>query len=198
MFGKNTGAFEFENMCHRYGMTERPKFIYDKFAFPCLCTDLADENLHNDYRDFLDTFAPYIVAQWDDFEAEFSDRSIEVPVVLYHILKTARESGLPLKSVSEEQLCELYSSNRQLRHHLSMDAFIRCWKAIYCFSMPKLNVSTSKHLVDVVRLYRKHKSSRMDSASPKLGGFLHRSLRSVSTYRFISHPHVKTRKTAHC
>lgn len=157
MFGKNTGAFEFENMCHRYGMTERPKFIYDKFAFPCLCTDLADENLHNDYRDFLDTFAPYIVAQWDDFEAEFSDRSIEVPIVLYHILKITRESGLPLKSVSEEQLCELYSSNRQLQSHLSMDAFIRCWKAIYCFPMPKLNVPTSKNLVEIARLYRKHK-----------------------------------------
>lgn len=53
IFSKNTGAFEFENMCHRYGMTERPQFIYDKFAFPCLCTDLADEDLHNDYRDLI-------------------------------------------------------------------------------------------------------------------------------------------------
>ena len=157
IFSKNTGAYNFENMCHRYGLTERPKFIYDKFAFPCLCTDLADENLHNDYRDFFDTFAPYIVAKWDDFEAEFSDRSMEVPIVLYHILKTTRESGLPLKSVSEEQLCELYSSSRRLQGHLSMDAFIRCWKAIYCFPIPKLNVPTSKNLVEIARLYRKHK-----------------------------------------
>ena len=38
-----------------------------------------------------------------------------------------------------------------------MEAFVRCWKAVYCFPMPKLNVPTSKKLVEVARLYRKHK-----------------------------------------
>ena len=157
LFSKHVCDAKFESMCYRYGMVERPKFIDDAFAFPCLCTDLEYANLHNDYREFLDTFAPYIVAKWDAFEAEFSDRSIEVPVALYHILKVTRESGLPLKNISEEQICELYSRNRQLRSHLSMEAFVRCWKAVYCFPMPKLNVPTSKKLVEVARLYRKHK-----------------------------------------
>lgn len=153
----DANSIEFEQMCQRYGMTERPKYIYDAFCFSGLCTELADHGLHSNYRDFLDTFAPYIVAQWDDYEAEFTDRIFEAPIMLYHILKTTRKAGLPLKSISEDQICDLRGRNWHIEHRLSADAFVRCWKAVFCVPMPKLNVPISRKLVEVTRLYRKHK-----------------------------------------
>lgn len=45
----DVNSFEFEQMCQRYGMTERPKYIYDIVWFSDFCTELVDHDLQNNY-----------------------------------------------------------------------------------------------------------------------------------------------------
>ena len=135
---------------------------YDSPAFFSLCSELVSAGMDTDCRLFFETFAPFLVADWDTFVSKFPKEHHEKLVyVLYLILKSAKESELPIAEIADATIESFYEENKELYHSfgLTKDNFIPCWKAVYHISMPALKGTASPKLVDTIRFYRQHKVS---------------------------------------
>ena len=68
---------------------------YDSPAFFSLCGALVSADMDKDCRLFFETFAPFLVADWNKLLSEFPKEHREKLVyVLYLILKSTKESQL--------------------------------------------------------------------------------------------------------
>ena len=135
---------------------------YDSPAFFSLCSELVSAGMDTDCRLFFETFAPFLVTDWDTFVSKFPKEHHEKLVyVLYLILKSTKESELPIAEIEDATIESFYEENKELYHSfgLTKDNFIPCWKAVYHISMPALKGTASPKLVDTIRFYRQHKVS---------------------------------------
>jgi len=135
---------------------------YDSPAFFSLCSELVSTGMDKDCRLFFETFAPFLVADWDKLVTEFPKGNYgKLTYVLPLILRTAKESQLPITEIEDATIESFYEKNKELYHSfgLTKDNFIPCWKAVYHISMPALQGTVSSNLVDTIRFYRQHKVS---------------------------------------
>ena len=135
---------------------------YDSPAFFSLCSELVSAGMGKDCRLFFEAFAPFLVADWNTFVSKFPKEHHEKLVyVLYLILKSAKESELPIAEIEDATIESFYEENKELYHSFGLikDNFIPCWKAVYHISMPALKGTASPKLVDTIRFYRQHKVS---------------------------------------
>ena len=138
------------------------KPYYDSAAFFALCSALVSAGMDKDCRLFFEAYAPFLVADWNTFVSKFPKEHHEKLVyVLYLILKSAKESELPIAEIEDATIESFYEENKELYHSFGLikDNFIPCWKAVYHISMPALKGTASPKLVDTIRFYRQHKVS---------------------------------------
>ena len=81
--------------------------------------------------------------------------------MLHLILKSAKESELPIAEIEDTTIEILYEENKELytSFEIPKETFTECWKAVYHISMPELKGTVSAKLVDTIRFYRQHKVS---------------------------------------
>ena len=138
------------------------KPYYDSAAFFSLCSVLVSAGMDKDCRLFFEAFAPLLVADWDRLVSEFPKGHHEkLAYVLYLILRSAKESQLPIAEIDKPTIESFYEENKELYHSfgISKETFTECWKAVYHISMPALQRTVSSNLVDTIRFYRQHKVS---------------------------------------
>ena len=135
---------------------------YERSAFFTLCSELVSAGMDKDCRLFFKAFAPFLVADWDTLVSKFPKGHYEkLAYVLHLILKSAKESELPIAEIGDATIESFYEENRDLytSFEISKETFTKCWKAVYHISMPELKGTVSPKLVDTIRFYRQHKVS---------------------------------------
>ena len=135
---------------------------YDSAAFLALCSELVSADMDKDCRLYFEAFAPFLVVDWDTLVSKFpKEHRGKLAYVLHLILRTAKESQLPITEIEDATIESFYEKNKELYHSfgLTKDNFIPCWKAVYHISMPALQGTVSSNLVDTIRFYRQHKVS---------------------------------------
>ena len=135
---------------------------YDSHAFFSLCSELVSAGMDKDCRLFFEFFAPFLVADWDWLITEFPKGHREkLAYVLYLILKSTKESQLPIAEIDKSKIESFYEENKELytSFELAKDNFTHCWQAVYHIPMPELKGTVSPKLVDTIRFYRQHKVS---------------------------------------
>ena len=135
---------------------------YDSPAFFSLCSELASTGLDKDCRLFFESFAPFLVADWDRLMSIFPKGHHErLAYVLYLILKSTNESQLSFAEIDASTIESFYEGNKELYNSLEItkDTFTHCWQAVYYNHMPELKGTVSPKLVDTIRFYRQHKVS---------------------------------------
>ena len=135
---------------------------YDSAAFFALCSELVSADMDKDCRLYFEAFAPFLVVDWDTLVSKFpKEHRGKLAYVLHLILRTAKESQLPITEIEDATIESFYEKNKELYHSfgLTKDNFIPCWKAVYHISMPALQGTVSSNLVDTIRFYRQHKVS---------------------------------------
>ena len=154
---------EFDTEVSRYQLLppdEKP--YYDNTAFFALCSELVSAGTDKNCRLFFETFAPFLVADWDQLVSKFpKGQCKKLAYVLYLILKSAKESELPITEIEDAAIESFYEESNELYHSfgLTKETFTKCWKAVYHISMPALKGTVSPKLVDTIRFYRQHKVS---------------------------------------
>jgi hypothetical protein len=135
---------------------------YDSPAFFSLCSELASTGLDKDCRLFFESFAPFLVADWDRLVSIFPKGHHErLAYVLYLILKSTNESQLSFAEIDKSSIESFCEENKEIYHSLELtkDPFIDCWQAVYYSHMPELKGTVSPKLVDTIRFFRQHKVS---------------------------------------
>ena len=141
---------------------------YDSPAFFSLCSALVSAGMDKDCRLFFETFAPFLVADWDTLVSKFPKEHREKSAyVLYLILKFTKESRLSFSEIDAATIESFYDANSELYESLEItrDIFASCWQAVYCNHMPELKGTVSPKLVDTIRFYRQHKVSGLQLVS---------------------------------
>ena len=131
---------------------EKP--YYDNAAFFALCSELVSAGTDKDCRLFFEAFAPFLVSDWDTLVSKFPKGHYEkLAYVLYLILKSARESELPIAEIEDATIESFYEESKELytSFEISKETFTKCWKAVYHISMPALKGTVSQGLVDTIR-----------------------------------------------
>lgn len=154
---------EFDTEVSRYQLLHPDvQPYYDSTAFFSLCSELVSAGMDKDCRLFFEACAPFLVADWDTFVSKFPKGHYEkLAYVLYLILKSAKESELPIAEIEDATIESFYEENRDLytSFEISKETFTKCWKAVYHISMPALKGTISSRLVKTIRFYRQHKVS---------------------------------------
>ncbi len=135
---------------------------YDSPVFFSLCSDLASTGLDKDCRLFFESFAPFLVADWNQLVSKFPKGHHEkLAYVLHLILRTTKASQLPIAEIEKATIERFYEKNKELYHSLEItkDTFVHCWQAVYHAPMPALKGTVSPKLVNTIRFYRQHKVS---------------------------------------
>ena len=138
------------------------KPYYDSAAFFALCSELVSAGMDKDCRLFFEACAPFLVVDWDTLVSKFPKGHYEkLAYVLHLILKSAKESELPIAEIEDATIESLYEENKELytSFEIPKETFTECWKAVYHISMPALQGTVSSNLVDTIRFYRHHKVS---------------------------------------
>lgn len=159
--GIHTADFAAEVTRHQL-LAADGKQYYDSPAFFSLCSELVSAGMDKDCRLFFEVFAPFLVVNWDTLVSKFpKGQCEELAYVLYLILKSAKESELPIAEIEDATIESFYEDNKELytSFELSKETFTECWKAVYHISMPALQGTVSSNLVDTIRFYRHHKVS---------------------------------------
>lgn len=134
---------------------------YDSAAFFSLCSELVSAGMDKDCRLFFEACAPFLVVDWDTLVSKFPKGHEKLAYVLHLILKSARESELPIAEIEDATIESLYEENKELytSFEIPKETFTECWKAVYYIRMPELKGTVSSKLVDTIRFYRQHKVS---------------------------------------
>ena len=159
--GIHSAAFDAEVSRHQL-LPSDGKPYYDSAAFFALCRELVSAGMDKNCRLFFEAFAPYLVVNWNTLVSKFPKEHREkLAYVLYLILKSAKESQLPIAEIEDATVESFYEENKELYHSfgLTKDNFIPCWQAVYHIPMPALQGTVSSNLVDTIRFYRHHKVS---------------------------------------
>ncbi len=154
---------EFDTEVARYQLLPpNGKPYNDSAAFFALCSELVSAGMDKDCRLFFEAFAPFLVADWDRLVSIFPKGHLEkLAYVLYLILRSAKESQLPIAEIDKSKIESFYEENKELytSFELAKDNFTHCWQAVYYNHMPELKGMVSSKLVDTIRFYRQHKVS---------------------------------------
>lgn len=157
-----TNSADFSNAVAKYGLAlPLPKYIHD-VRFSSFTHILVQNNLHSDYRSFLEYLTPRLVSQWNIFRAATSNMSpIDILVILYLTLTETSAFQLRFDEINQEIIDEIYRKQAFVFQHLNLtaDNFAKIWEAVFYIPMPKLKVAFSKKLIDTVKFYRKYKVS---------------------------------------
>ena len=135
---------------------------YDSHAFFSLCSELVSAGMDKDCRLLFEAFTPFLVADWDTLVSKFPKEHREkLAYVLHLILKSTKESELPIAEIEDATIESFYEESKELytSFEISKETFTKCWKAVYHISMPALKGTVSQGLVDTIRFYRQHKVS---------------------------------------
>ena len=133
------------------------KPYYDSAAFFALCSELVSAGMDKDCRLFFEACAPFLVVDWDTLVSKFPKGHYEkLAYVLHLILKSAKESELPIAEIEDATIEILYEENKELytSFEIPKETFTECWKAVYHISMPELKGTVSAKLVDTIRFYQ--------------------------------------------
>ena len=154
---------EFDTEVARYQLQPSDgKPCCDSAAFFALCSELVSAGMDKDCWLFFEACAPFLVADWDTLVSKFpKGHHEELAYVLYLILKSAKESELPIAEIEDATIEGFYEHNKELytSFEISKETFTKCWKSVYHISMPALKGTVSPKLVDTIRFYRQHKVS---------------------------------------
>ncbi len=154
---------EFDTEVSRYQLLHPDvQPYYDSTVFFELCSELVSAGMDKDCRLFFEAFAPFLVADWDWLITEFPKGHREkLAYVLYLILRSAKESQLPIAKIDKSRIESFYVENKELYTsvELAKDNFTHCWQAVYYNHMSELKGTVSPKLVDTIRFYRQHKVS---------------------------------------
>ena len=154
---------EFVTEASRYQLLPpNVKPYYDNSAFFAFCCELVSTGMDKDCRLFFETFAPFLVADWDRLVSIFpKGHHKRLAYVLYLILKSTKESQLSFLKIDTPTVESFYDANRMLydSFEITKDTFAHCWQAVYYNHMPELKETVSPKLVDTIRFYRRHKVS---------------------------------------
>ena len=159
--GIHTADFAAEVTRHQL-LAADGKQYYDSPAFFSLCSELVSAGMDKDCRLFFEACAPFLVVDWDTLASKFPKGHYEkLAYVLHLILKSAKESELPIAEIEDTTIEILYEENKELytSFEIPKETFTECWKAVYHISMPELKGTVSAKLVDTIRFYRQHKVS---------------------------------------
>ena len=86
------------------------KPYYDSAAFFALCSELVSVGMDKDCRLFFEACAPFLVVDWDTLVSKFPKGHYEkLAYVLHLILKSARESELPIAEIEDATIESLYA-----------------------------------------------------------------------------------------
>lgn len=154
---------EFDTEVSRYQLLHPDvQPYYDSTAFFALCSELVSAGMDKDCRLFFEACAPFLVVDWDTLVSKFPKGHYEkLAYVLHLILKSAKESELPIAEIEDATIEGFYEHNKELytSFEISKETFTKCWQAVYHISMPELKGTVSAKLVDTIRFYRQHKVS---------------------------------------
>ena len=159
--GIHTADFAAEVTRHQL-LAADGKQYYDSPAFFSLCSELVSAGMDKDCRLFFEACAPFLVVDWDTLVSKFPKGHYEkLAYVLHLILKSAKESELPIAEIEDATIEILYEENKELytSFEIPKETFTECWKAVYHISMPALKGTISSRLVKTFRFYRQHKVS---------------------------------------
>ena len=159
--GIHTADFAAEVTRHQL-LAADGKQYYDSPAFFSLCSELVSAGMDKDCRQFFEACAPFLVVDWDTLVSKFPKGHYEkLAYVLHLILKSAKESELPIAEIEDATIESFYEENKELytSFDIPKETFTECWKAVYHISMPELKGTVSAKLVDTIRFYRQHKVS---------------------------------------
>ena len=159
--GIHTAAFAAEVARYQLQSSDGKPY-YDSAAFFALCSELISAGMDKDCRLFFEACAPFLVVDWDTLVSKFPKGHYEkLAYVLHLILKSAKESELPIAEIEDATIEILYEENKELytSFEIPKETFTECWKAVYHISMPALQGTVSSNLVDTIRFYRHHKVS---------------------------------------
>ena len=82
---------------------------YDSTAFFELCSELVSAGMDKDCRLFFESFAPFLVADWGRLVSIFPKGHHErLAYVLYLILRSAKESQLPITEIDKSKIESFY------------------------------------------------------------------------------------------
>ena len=135
---------------------------YNNPAFYSLCSALVSAGMDKNCRLFFETFAPFLVADWDTLVSIFpKGHHDKLVCVLYLILKSTKESQLSFPNIDVSTIESFYDANSKLYEPLEItkDIFAGCWQSVYYNHMPELKGTVSPKLVETIRFYRQHKVS---------------------------------------
>ena len=138
------------------------KPYYDSAAFFALCSELVSAGMDKNCRLFFEACAPFLVVDWDTLVSKFPKGHYEkLAYVLHLILKSAKESELPIAEIEDATIESLYEENKELytSFEIPKETFTECWQAVYHVLMPALQGTVSSNLVNTIRFYRQHKVS---------------------------------------
>ena len=154
---------EFDTEVSRYQLLHPDvQSYYDSTAFFALCSELVSAGMDKNCRLFFESFAPFLVVDWDRLVSIFPKGHHErLTYVLYLILKFTKESRLSFLEIDAATIESFYDANSELYNSLEItkDTFIDFWQAVYHIPMPALKGTVSPKLVDTIRFYRQHKVS---------------------------------------
>ncbi len=154
---------EFASEASRYQLLpsdESP--YYDSPAIFSFCSTLVSAGMDKDCRPFFETFAPFLVTDWNKLLSEFPKGHREkLAYVLYLILRSTKASQLPVAEIDKSTMESFYEENKELYNsfEISKETFTECWQAVYHVLMPALQGTVSSNLVNTIRFYRQHKVS---------------------------------------
>ena len=133
---------EFDTEVARYQLLPPDgKPYYDSAAFFALCSELVSAGMDKDYRLFFEAVAPFLVIDWDKLLSEFPKGHYgKLTYVLHLILKSVKESELPIAEIEDATIESLYEENKELytSFEIPKETFTECWKAVYHISSPAL------------------------------------------------------------
>ena len=135
---------------------------YDSAAFFSLCSELVSAGMDKNCRLFFESFAPFLVVDWDRLVSIFPKGHHErLAFALYLILKSTNESRLSFSKIEASTIESFYDASSELYNSLELtkDTFFDCWQAVYYIHIPELKGTVSPKLVDTIRFYRQHKVS---------------------------------------
>lgn len=154
---------EFAAKASRYQLLSSDETpYYDSPAFFSLCSELVSAGMDKDCRLFFESFAPFLVADWNQLVSKFPKGHHEkLAYVLHLILRTAKASQLTIAEIEKATIESFYEDNKELytSFEISKETFTECWKAVYHISMPALKGTVSSGLTKTIRFYRQHKVS---------------------------------------
>ena len=116
--GIHSAEFATEVSCYQLQPADA---YYHNPAFCALCRELVAAGIDRNHRLFLDSFAPFLVADWESFEGFLSkEHHDKLLYVLYLILKSTNDSQLSFAQIDTPTIESFYDTNSTIYDSLAL------------------------------------------------------------------------------